>query len=156
MVIETILTPLISQIKNPWQYICAGIVWSCIIYFNINKESLVPALLCAMGGAYIINGISKFIFDQIILYKRKDKILFNLLHMNAEEKAVIWHCFSYNIQTININGLYEGMSVWNSLSQKGIVLRPAGAHNINDLPMTIISPVWEIIEKIRKRFLRSI
>ena len=67
--------------------------------------------------------------------------------MNPEEKSVIWHCFSNNIQTTNINGLYDGISVWNSLSQKYIAVRPAGAHSMKDLPITITSSVWEIIKK---------
>lgn len=148
---ENILASLISQIKNPWQYICVGAVWIYITYFDINKEYLVSVSLCAMGGAYIINNIIKFIFDKIILHKWKKQILFNLLHMNSEEKSVIWYCFSNNIQTTNINGLYEGMSVWNSLSQKYIAARPAGTHSMKDLPITITSFVWEIIEKNKSK-----
>ena len=147
---ETILTSLITQLKNPWQYLCVGCVWSCIIYFDLNKEYLIPASLCAMGVAYIIRQIIKFIFDKITLYRWKKQVLFNLLHMNPEEKSIIWHCFSNNIQTANINGLYDGMSAWNSLSQKCIAVRPTGAHSMQNLPITITSPVWGIIEKNKK------
>ena len=37
--------------------------------------------------------------------------------------------------------------MWNSLSQKYIAVRPAGAHSMKDLPITITSSVWEIIKK---------
>lgn len=144
---DAILTSIISQLKNPWQYICVGVAWGYIIYFDINREYLAPATLCAMGVAYIIRQIIKFIFDKITLYKWKKQVLFNLLHMNPEEKSIIWHCFSNNIQTTNINGLYDGMSAWYSLSQKYIAVHPAGAHSMKDLPITITSPVWEIIKK---------
>lgn len=144
---EAILTPLISQLKNPWQYVCVGVAWGYIIYFDINREYLAPATLCAMGIAYIIGQTIKFISKKITLYKWKKQVLFNLLHMNPEEKSIIWHCFSNNIQTTNINGLYDGMSAWYSLSQKYIAVRPAGAHSMKDLPITITSSVWEIIKK---------
>lgn len=147
---ENLLTSLFSQIKNPWQYICVGGAVGGIIYFNINREYIVPASMCAIGGAYIINNIIKFIYDKITLHQWKKQILFNLLHMNVEEKDVIWNCFSHNTQTTNINGLYDGMAVWHSLSQKCIAIRPAGAHSMNSLPITITSVVWEIIEKNKK------
>ena len=35
---EAILTSLISQLKNPWQYICVGLIWSSILYFGIDKQ----------------------------------------------------------------------------------------------------------------------
>ncbi len=148
---ETILPSLITQLKNPWQYICVGAVWGCIVYFDINREYLIPALLCAMGIAYTINAITKRILDQIIRHKWKTQVLFNLLHMNAEEKSVIWYCFSHNIQTTNIDGLNNGLSVWHSLAQKYIVIRPAGTHVMNDLPITITPSVWELIKKNKKK-----
>ena len=48
---DAILTSIISQLKNPWQYICVGVAWGYIIYFDINREYLAPATLCAMGVA---------------------------------------------------------------------------------------------------------
>ena len=69
---ETILTSLITQLKNPWQYICVGAVWSGVLYLGIDTKYLYSAILCSLGLAYIIQTIFDKIFYWIkitLIYK---------------------------------------------------------------------------------------
>ena len=144
---ETILTSLITQLKNPWQYICVGAVWSGVLYFGIDKQYLYSAILCSLGLAYIIQTIFDKIFYWIKLKKKNETILFNLLHMNEEEKDFIGYCFSKNIQTYSVSILYQNSTIWNTLPQKGIALRPSGFTKYDSLPLSIPENVWKLIEK---------
>ena len=144
---ETILASLITQLKNPWQYICVGLVWSGVLYFDIDKQYLYPAILCSLGLAYIIQTLFDKIFYWIKMKKKHESILFNLLHMNEEEKKFIGYCFSNNIQTCSLNMLYQNSAIWNTLPQKGIALRPSGVIQADALPLSIPENVWKLIEK---------
>lgn len=143
---ETIFTSLISQIKNPWQYVFIGIFWSCIIYFNINREYTMPIIVWCMGVAYIFDLIIKYIKGKIDSHKYNKIILFNLLHMNEEEKTFIKYCLCNNIQTLAINGITY-LSLCSSLNQKMIAHSPIGVSSLDDIPLTIPSNVWNIICK---------
>ncbi len=144
---ETILTSLITQLKNPWQYICVGAVWSGVLYLGIDTKYLYSAILCSLGLAYIIQTIFDKIFYWIKIKKKNESILFNLLHMNKEEKDFIGYCFSNNIQTYSVSILYQNSTIWNTLPQKGIALRPSGFAKYDSLPLSIPENVWKLIEK---------
>lgn len=144
---EAILTSLITQLKNPWQYICVGVVWGSVVYFDINREYLVPALICSLGIAYIIQTIFNKISYWFKIKKKNNSILFNLLHMNNDEKEFVGYCFSNHIQTYSVNVLYQNSTIWNTLPQKGIALRPSGFAKYDSLSLSIPENVWKLIEK---------
>ena len=90
---ETILTSLITQLKNPWQYICVGVVWSGILYFGIDKQYLIPVVIASLGFAYLLEQITTKIV-LVIFRKAKDyfvakKILGTLKNCTSEEKAFL-------------------------------------------------------------------
>ena len=91
---EPIFTSLITQLKNPWQYICVGVVWSGILYFNIDKQYLVPFIIVAFGLAYLFEKILNKIVIPICL-KIKNfciamRLLYVLKHCSPEEKEFLY------------------------------------------------------------------
>lgn len=144
---ETILTSLITQIKNPWQYICVGLVWCGVLYFGMDKQYLLPCIIASLGFAFVFKEVSSYFLVLLKMQRYKKNILFYLTHLNSDEKQVLSKCFFSNIQTISINGLYENMSLWSSLIDKGIAEKPIGRYSMESLPLTISENVWKIIEK---------
>ena len=144
---ETILTSLITQLKNPWQYICVGLVWCGVLYFGMDKQYLLPCIIASLGFAFVFKEVSSYFLVLLKMQRYKKNILFYLTHLNSDEKQVLSKCFFSNIQTISINGLYENMSLWSSLIDKGIAEKPIGRYSMESLPLTISENVWKIIEK---------
>ena len=127
---ETILTSLITQIKNPWQYICVGLVWCGVLYFGMDKQYLLPCIIASLGFAFVFKEVSSYFLVLLKMQRYKKNILFYLTHLNSDEKQVLSKCFFSNIQTISINGLYEDMSLWSSLIDKGIAEKPIGRYSM--------------------------
>ena len=147
---ENIITSLISQIKNPWQYICIGFVWCSILYLNIEEKYTIPAILITIGIAAFIKKIVNYVLDFIGDKQIEKEILFNLMHMNNMERSFVYHCFSNNIQTASFEILSRGGTIWNTLPQKRIAVKPSGIQTMEALSLTIPSYVWKIIEKHQK------
>ena len=147
---ENIITSLISQIKNPWQYICIGFVWIGILYLNIEEKYTIPAILITIGAATFIQKIVNCVLEFIYEKRIEKEILFNLIHMNDIERSFVYHCFSNNIQTASFEILSQGGTIWNTLPQKRIAVKPSGIQSMEALSLTIPSYVWKIIEKHQK------
>lgn len=147
---ETIFASLITQFKNPWQYICVAAIWAGFLYFAIDTKYLYPAILCSLSIAYILQTIMNECITWFKIKKLNKSILFNLLHMNEDEKKFIGYCFFNNIQTCSLSMLHQNGAVWNTLPQKGIALRPSGVVQADALPLSIPENVWKLIEKHQK------
>ena len=66
-----VITAFISQIKNPFQYICVGVAWIIIEYYNLEKY-LGAAIMVAIGLAAIVQWIIKVLL-KYIKYKNTDR-----------------------------------------------------------------------------------
>ena len=122
---EAILTPLISQLKNPWQYICVGLIWSSILYFGIDKQYLIPFIIASLGIAYLIEQIYtkiiRTIFQKIKNYFVSKKILKTLKNCSSEEKD-----FLYNRVYENNNELQIDMDRDTYFYEKKLISRYGG------------------------------
>lgn len=147
---ENIITSLISQIKNPWQYICIGFVWCAILYLNIEEKYTIPAILITIGIAAFIQKIVNYALDFIDDKQIEKEILFNLMHMNNMERSFVYHCFSNNTQTASFSMFSNAGTIWNTLPQKGIAFKSIGIQSTEALSLTIPSYVWRIIKKHQK------
>lgn len=169
---ETILTSLITQLKNPWQYICVGAVWSGVLYFGIDKQYLIPFVIASLGFAYlleqILTKIILVIFHKIKAYFVANKMLETLKNCTAEEKAFLYNRVyeNGNELTIDINSdsyFYKmepffGAITYNlyrkSFDTKekiGLFLRQLEKKqiikNFGNQSMTIPVPVWNVLVK---------
>lgn len=155
---ETILSSLIQQVKNPWQYILVGGVHIVLIYYKVDKQYFVWSSAFCMGIAYlfelIMQVIKNYVKEKLFYFKNRKNILFNLLHMNVEEKRFIKECFFNNIQTYEINGMYN--QIYKTLPAKNIAFCPSGQVLMNQIPITIPIYVWNIIKKHQKEIFPEI
>lgn len=140
---------LISQLKNPWQYVCIGTGFACVLYFKIDNQWLFSIFPLAMALAYFCKKVTDFICLKKEIRKRRKKILFNLLHLNDIEREILAKAFFSGEQTMKFNALedLELFGAWNSLSQKGVGVKHTGVSLIASLTLTIPQYVWEIIEE---------
>lgn len=92
---ETILTSLITQLKNPWQYICVGLIWSALLYFNLEKQYLIPFILISLGLAYLLEKIiTSLIIPPFLSIKRyfsNKKLLKTLKNCSDDEKDFLYN-----------------------------------------------------------------
>lgn len=169
---ETILTSLITQLKNPWQYICVGVVWSGILYFGIDKQYLIPVVIASLGFAYLLEQITTKIV-LVIFRKAKDyfvakKILGTLKNCTSEEKKFLYNRVYENGNELQIdmgrdkyfykldgNALGCRFSLYKKqFDTKGKVIKflrqlenKKIIKNFGNQNMTIPVPVWNVLVK---------
>ena len=147
---ETIVTSLITQLKNPWQYICFAIAWFCILYFKINSDYLLPASILSLPCGYFLSNVSQYV---VFKYRQKQKekdILFHLNHLNPYEREFIKQCINDNTQTRLVD-IFRG-GIVSSLQSKLIAFVPRGTNDVRTIPLTIPNNVWKLIQKNRKLY----
>lgn len=92
---ETILTSLITQLKNPWQYICIGAVWYAVLHFNLDRQYLTPLIITSLGFSYILEQIIikiiSPVFHGIKDYFVTKRILKTLKNCTPEEKDFLYN-----------------------------------------------------------------
>ncbi len=169
---ETILTSLITQLKNPWQYICVGAAWSGVLYFDIDKQYLIPFVIASLGFAYLLEQvITKIVL--VIFRKAKDyfvakKILKTLKKCTPEEKDFLYNRVYENGNELQIDMntdsyFYKKIFDWgeiiyefckdayNTKEKIGLFLRQLEKKqiikNFGNQSMTIPVPVWNVLVK---------
>lgn len=69
-----LFTSLLSQLKNPWQYIAFGLTWILVLKLDINIKYLLPLLLISVGFSslipYMIKKVNKF-YKNRFAYKKE-------------------------------------------------------------------------------------
>lgn len=92
---EAILTSLITQLKNPWQYICVGAVWCAVLYFNLDRQYLAPLIITSLGFAYLFEKLLKKIvlslFKKIKEFFVNKNLLKTLKNCTPEEKDFLYN-----------------------------------------------------------------
>lgn len=92
---EAILTSLITQLKNPWQYICVGAVWCAVLYFNLDRQYLAPLIITSLGFAYLfeklLTKIMLSLFKKIKEFFVNKNLLKTLKNCTAEEKDFLYN-----------------------------------------------------------------
>ena len=169
---ETILTSLITQLKNPWQYICVGLVWSGVLYFDIDKQYLIPFVIASLGFAYLLEQIiTKIVL--VIFRKAKDyfvakKILETLRKCTSEEKDFLHNRVYENGNELRIDmysdsyfykrdensfgyRVYLYKEKFNTKEKVGLFLRQLEnkkiIKNFGNKDIIIPVPVWNVLVK---------
>ncbi len=139
---ETILTSLVAQLKNPLQYICVGIVWFFLLYLDSNTHYIFPLILLSIGTAYILEKLFGWIKEKYKKHRYKKQILFTLSYLNNFERDFIIKCIKSNSQTVLVDALKGG--IISSLKSKTIAYT-SGLNDAYAVPLTIYPEVWKII-----------
>ncbi|MBR5129870.1 MAG: hypothetical protein IKV03_01410 [Alphaproteobacteria bacterium] len=108
---ETILTSLITQLKNPWQYICVGAVWCAVLYFNLDRQYLAPLIITSLGFAYLfeklLTKIMLSLFKKIKDFFVNKNLLKTLKNCTPEEKDFLYSRIYENDNELSIEMNYD-------------------------------------------------
>lgn len=140
------LTPLISQIKNPWQYLFVGCTWFYVIYNKINDKYLFSVFFISMGAAWIWKSIIDWILDKIKQHKLKKELEFSLMNLNSYERDILKELFKKHNQSCDLD--INSPGVW-SLNSKNIIrISKIDSISKNDIvSITVSKDVWKMIQK---------
>lgn len=151
-----VITAFISQIKNPFQYICVGVAWIIIEYYNLEKY-LGAAIMVAIGLAAIVQWIIKVLL-KYIKYKIAAKYVLESLHnLSPQEQELLFEAYVTNYSDTTHIG-YERLAVARGMQNKGILKIPAGEYFVNTtegIPVIITRTAMKLLEKHHDDFFGS-
>ena len=102
-------TGLLSQAKNPWQYLCLGLVL-CLVVFNKDYEGYKEGfLLIALGLGYIIPSIfTKLLKYYDLIIGNKLKVRKSIKKLDSEERFIlIEEMIKKDKGSYTVNGMFD-------------------------------------------------
>ena len=166
-----LITSLITQIKNPFQYIIVGGIGIIMIYFKIDKQYFVYVIIFSMGVAYVLEKLWKMIkvkLSCIYNYFKRKQILKILLNLTRQEKQFLYNRIYENANELqidmrgdsyfyeqdkntNVYKLVLYKKEFNTTGKVGIFLRnlekKAILENAGNQTMRIPKIVWDVLIK---------
>lgn len=160
------ISALVSQLKNPWQYICIGVVWTLMLKYSLDDKYLVPSVLVSLGTGYLVPNVLNLIkrtiikFHFYILSRKMLKILIdctaqeknfliNRVYENGNELGISMHNEPYFYkESRDDKGNFEGFVLYkrefNTKEKVGIFLRGLEKKGIlkNGGNQSMIMPLW--------------